>query len=125
MVFAIATAPSSVTPTRARKIESVTWRMLSLISAKIRGSDTPQTIRDRPLAFMAAAGRGLERRSPAAHPSRGERDRVRVAIQVHDHAGEQGAALVVLAQVEVVDIECQIRRDVLQPAVLPDLEVVV
>ena len=44
---ATAMAPSSVTPTRARKMESIRWRRVSLASARMMGSETLQTSRER------------------------------------------------------------------------------
>src|SRR5207245_426118 len=72
---ATAIAPSSVTPTRARKIVSIRWRTASLVCAKMIGSETLQTTRERLSVVMSTGAlRPLPRagRSPVA--SRGERE---------------------------------------------------
>src|SRR5947199_443702 len=123
---ATAIAPSSVTPTRARKIVSIRWRTASLVCAKMIGSETLQTTRERLSVVMSTGAlRPLPRagRSPVA--SRGERERVGVSIEVHHHARQQGAALVKLAEIEIAHLEGEVRRDVLQLAVLVDLALVV
>src|SRR6266699_4150411 len=120
---ATAIAPSSVTPTRARKIVSITWRTASLVCAKMIGSEIPQTTRESLSAVIPTSAVPQAGRCPVV--SRGEDERVGVSIEVHHHARQQGAALVKLAQIEIADLEGEVRRNVLQLAVLVDLALVV
>src|SRR5216117_2665896 len=121
---ATAIAPSSVTRTRARKIVSITWRTASLVCAKMIGSEIPQTTRES-LSAVIPTSAVLPQAGRCPVVSRGEDERVGVSIEVHHHARQQGAALVKLAEIEIADLEGEVRRNVLQLAVLVDLALVV
>src|SRR5436309_6650393 len=121
---ATAIAPSAVTPTRARKIVSITWRTASLVCAKMIGSEIPQTTRES-LSAVIPTSAVLPQAGRCPVVSRGEDERVGVSIEVHHHARQQGAALVKLAEIEIADLEGEVRRNVLQLAVLVDLPLVV
>src|SRR5436190_21687925 len=113
---ATAIAPSSVTPTRARKIVSIRCRTDSLAWARIIGSETLQTIRASVSVFTGnRAGSRNVLRSVA---SGGQRNLIGMTIEVHDHTGQQRAAPVILTEIEIRDLEGEIRRDSLERAVL-------
>src|SRR5881409_3879509 len=121
---ATAIAPSSVTPTRARKIVSITWRTASLVCAKIMGSETLQTTRES-LSGVIPTNAVLPRAGRWPVVSRGEGECIGVSIEVHHHARQQGSALVKLAEIEIADLEGEVRRNVLQLPVLVDLALVI
>src|SRR5262252_7755429 len=131
---ATAIAASSVTPTRARKIVFVTCNTISLTPANMIGSDRRHKARDSPCSLNAACSPASIPRPPAPAAAaearhgpglRRQRDRIRLPVQVHGHAGQQRAALHELAQVEIAHLEGQVRGDVLEAAVLGQLERVI
>src|SRR4051794_13099430 len=94
----------------------------SPISARRSGNEIAQIFR---------AGTGLRPTSPlcarpisvsALRPTGGrlseQPEGVRVVVQMHDHAGQQRTTLVVLTEVEIADLEGELRGDVLEEPVL-------
>src|SRR2546430_13328971 len=89
--------------------------MVSLSPAKMTGSEVDQTTLDGALTFMrptplrrCRSGAVLERQPEG----------IGVPVQVHHHAGQQGSALVVLAEIEVAHLKREVRGNILEPAVL-------
>src|SRR6266446_6337096 len=93
--------------------------MVSLSPAKMTGSEVDQTTLDGALTFMRPnAAPPLPERAVLERQPEG----VGVPVQVHHHAGQQGSALVVLAEIEVAHLKREVRGNILEPAVLLHLE---
>src|SRR5438128_3059533 len=94
--------------------------MVSLSPAKTTGSEVDQTTPDGEPAFMRPTPLRLRCRSGAALERQPEG--IGVPVQVQHHAGQQGSALVVLAEIEVAHLKREVRGNILEPAVLLHLE---
>src|SRR5207249_2808806 len=112
--------PSTATPTSWDSTTRAASRGETILRATV---DATQTTSMRTKPWLKAAPSASGRRCPVV--SRGEDERVGVSIEVHHHARQQGAALVKLAEIEIADLEGEVRRNVLQLAVLVDLPLVV
>src|SRR5437763_16605616 len=96
--------------------------MVSLSSARMIGTAIAHNARaDASSLSDRGAGRAgptAERGGGPTRPRRlGQREFIGVTVEMQQHAGQEGAGLVVLAQVEEAQVESQTDGDVLQPAI--------
>ena len=68
---------------------------------------------------------GFVNKAYGVDPSRGQRDLVGMAVEMHHHARQQSAALVKFTKVEIADLKSVIGSNVLQLSVFVDFVLVV